>query len=322
MDSNTFSGKIGDSPSSIKAIYPWRIAGIDIGTNTILMVIGEKNEFGELVFLRNEHSIARLGEGVDKTHYIKPEAIERAKKILINYKKICDENNVLEIAASGTSALRDAENRDFVINELSAVIGTEIEVIPGEEEARLSFLGTIENNDPSIVVDIGGGSTEFIFGENKQIKYRYSVPIGAVRLTERHIKIQPAVEDNINEAKEFIINKLNNIDITLFKGELIGVAGTPTTLSAVAQELPIFKKDLVHNYILELNKVNEIFNTLKKLNVEDIKKIPGIHPDRADIITAGTLILLTVMRFLRTDKCKVSTRGLRYGILIDLASKI
>src|SRR3989339_1446273 len=322
MDSDTFSGKLKDSSTTLRVIAPIRMAGIDIGTNTILMVIGEKNSDGELVFLQNEHSIARLGEGVDKTHVIKTEAIERARKILVNYKNICDENNVAKISSAGTSALRDAINRDDVIKILSEAIGTDIKVISGEEEARLSFLGTIENNKPCIVVDIGGGSTEFICGENQIVKLRYSLPIGAVRLTERYFKIQPANEDSVREAELFITESLNKIDTSQFKGELIGVAGTPTTLAAVVQELTKYVKEKVHGYILDFEKLHQIFNKLKNLNVDELKKIPGIHPDRADIITAGTLILLCIMKFLEINKCSVSTRGLRYGILIDLASRL
>ncbi len=333
MDSNTFSDDINAGTEHCSVPAPnynnphttfdkvERMAGIDIGTNTILMVIGEKKSNGELVFLRNEHSIARLGEGVDKTNNIKPEAIERAKKILHNYKIICDENNVIKISAAGTSALRDAKNRDFVVNELSKVIGTEIKVISGEEEARLSFLGTIENNNPCIVVDIGGGSTEFIYGENHSVKIRYSLPVGAVRLTERYFKDQPTTVDSIHEAEIYIMETLNKIDTTLFKGELIGVAGTPTTLAAMAQELTKYEKEKVDGYILDYEKVYIIFNKIKNLNIEEIKNIPGIHPDRADIITAGTLILQCIMKFFKIGKCKVSTRGLRYGVLIDLASQ-
>ncbi|MBI5326067.1 MAG: Ppx/GppA family phosphatase [Ignavibacteriae bacterium] len=320
MDSDALQGKIANNPqfNEPKSI---KLAGIDIGTNTILMVIGEKKQNGELSFICNEHSIARLGESVDKTRIIKTEAIERAKKILIKYKNICDENNVSKISAAGTSALRDAINRNSVIEELSSVINTEINVITGEEEARLSFLGTIENDNPSIVVDIGGGSTEFILGEKKNVKIRHSLSIGAVRLTERFFKIQPTSIDCITQAENLIQENLQIVDRKIFKGELIGVAGTPTTLAAVAQELTKFEKDKVHNYVLNIEKVNNIFNNLKAKSIEQIKQITGIHPDRADIITAGTLILLSIMKYLEINECKVSSRGLRYGIIIDLANK-
>ncbi|TAL71132.1 MAG: Ppx/GppA family phosphatase [Bacteroidetes bacterium] len=299
-----------------------RLAGIDIGTNTILMVIGEKNKDEDLIFIRNEHSIARLGEDVDKTRVIKREAIDRAKKILIDYKKICDDCKVNKISAAGTSALRDAQNKNDVINELSSVLGSEIKVISGEEEARLSFLGTIEDDKPCTVVDIGGGSTEFIYGENRMVKIRHSLSIGAVRLTERYFKIQPALFNEIKDAENFIFENLNQIEKTNYNGELIGVAGTPTTLAAMAQELNKFEKDKVHNFVLDIDMVSDIFNKLKILSIEDIKKLKGIHPDRADIITAGTLILISVMKFFGIEKCRVSARGLRYGILIDSALDI
>jgi exopolyphosphatase/guanosine-5'-triphosphate,3'-diphosphate pyrophosphatase len=321
MDSNSFQSNL-DFPTQLRASNEIRLAAIDIGTNTILMVIGEKNHDGTLSFIRNEHSIARLGENVSKTKVIKYEAVERAKKVLLNYKRICDDCNVIRISAAGTSALRDAVNRYDVIEELSTIIGTEIKVIPGEEEARLSFIGTIENDRPSIVLDIGGGSTEFIYGENQNVIYRHSLNIGAVRITEKFFKTQPTTENSIHEAESFIIESLNNIDSTTFKGELIGVAGTPTTLAAMTQELTKFEKEKVHNFILEFNTINKIFNKIKTLTVEEIKSLKGIHPERADIITAGTLIIISVMKYFRIDKCTVSTRGLRYGILIDMASNL
>jgi exopolyphosphatase/guanosine-5'-triphosphate,3'-diphosphate pyrophosphatase len=299
-----------------------KLAAIDIGTNTILMVIGEIEANGNLSYTRNEHSIARLGEALDRTGIINPNAIERAKKILIEYKNLCDSLGVLHISAVGTAALREAMNGKEVSEKLSEIINTNIRIISGEEEAKLSFLGTIESDEPCIVVDIGGGSTELIYGQNHKVIKRYSLPIGAVKLTERFFRIQPTGKENISEAEKTIGAVLSQIDLSDFKGKLYGVAGTPTTLAAMAQNLKKYSKEKVQGYILTSDVIEHLLNRLLKCTIEEIKKINGIHPDRADIITAGTLLLKCLLTLLGKTEFTVSTQGLRYGVLKELAESI
>lgn len=288
-------------------------AAIDIGTNTILMVVGEVRN-GVLNIIRDEHSIARLGEKVDVLKKIQPQAIERAAVIIKKYRAICDELGVVKIRAVATSAMRDAENRDEVCEVFKSLLKTDIEIIPGEEEARLSYLGTAENHDLSTVIDIGGGSTEIVTGESLHIGSRISLNIGAVRFTERFLKEKPALQENITAAE-------NEIRAQLFKaggrtpGTIYAVAGTPTTLAAIAQGLQEFSRDTIHGYVLKLDVIEGILEKLLKSSLEEIVEIRGVHPQRADILPAGALILKEILHFLKADSCVVSAQGLRYGVL-------
>ena len=291
-------------------------AAIDIGTNTLLMLIGRKNSRGEWEILRDEHNIARLGQGVDSERKIQPQAVERAKQILSGYKKICEEFSVHKIRAVGTSALRDAKNRAEVCAELSSVIGAPVEVIPGDEEARLSFLGTIEGGERSTVIDIGGGSTEIITGEQYSVRTKISLNIGAVRLTERFFLSLPADEDKMYTAKNYIRQELSRVE-KIRSGRIFAVAGTPTTLAAVDQNLPEFSADRIHGHILTGEKISALRSRFLSSTVEEILRLPGVHPKRADILPAGTLILEEILAFLGAESCRVSVKGLRYGILYE-----
>ena len=297
-----------------------RYAAIDVGTNTILMVIGE-NDGNEIKILRDEHSIARLGQGVDESGNIAPEAIERALVILSNYNDICKSLNVEKIWICGTSALRDASNRDKVISSFLNVIDAEIKIISGENEAALSYLGAMESeiSGDALVIDIGGGSTEFITGANGEFNSKISLQIGSVRLNERILKSSPPSGENIEKTIDEIIRHLNKIDINNFKyNELYAVAGTPTTIAAIAQDIKDFQPEKIHGYKLTLAEVNKVFEILSVLPKEEITEIYGVHPKRADVILAGVIILKESLKYLAANSCIVSTRGLRYGILYEM----
>jgi exopolyphosphatase/guanosine-5'-triphosphate,3'-diphosphate pyrophosphatase len=288
-------------------------AAIDIGTNTILMVVGN-SENGILNIYRDEHSIARLGEGVDVLKRLQPQAIERATVILKKYRAICNELGITHIRAVATSAMRDAENREEVCQIFSELLKTDIEIISGEEEAQLSFLGTVEDEELSTIIDIGGGSTEIVTGRNSTIHSRISLNIGAVRFTERFLKDKPAAYDAIACAENEIRQQLLKAD-RRNAGKIYAVAGTPTTLAAIAQELHEYSRDAIHGYDLKTSVVETILEKLLKSNFEEILLIPGVHPQRADILPAGAMILKEILHFLQADSCIVSTQGLRFGVL-------
>lgn len=288
-------------------------AAIDIGTNTLLMLIGEEQN-GVLKIIRDEHSIARLGEGVDAFKTIQPQAIERAVMILKKYREICDKLGVSQIRAVATSAMRDAKNREEVCENFKNILKKDIEIISGDEEAQMSFAGTVENSELSTVIDIGGGSTEIITGKTPQIQSRISINIGAVRMTERFLKEKPALKENIAAAQNEIRRQLLKAG-KRETGILYAVAGTPTTLAAIGQGLKDFSRESIHGYVLKAETVEEILERLLKSSLEEIVKIPGVHPQRADILPAGALILKEILEFLKADSCVVSTQGLRYGVL-------
>ncbi|MCU0427163.1 MAG: Ppx/GppA family phosphatase [Candidatus Kapabacteria bacterium] len=312
-----------------------KIASIDIGTNTLLMVIGEQvSPQSDIVPLYDEHSIARLGEGVDKTGQISEEAFERAATIATTYRLLCSREEVRHIEAVATSAVRDAANGEDICKRLSAILGTTVQTISGDEEARFSFIGTSESEKKCTVVDIGGGSTEYVTGENKVILQRMSLQIGAVRLHERYLKSLPPSEEAVANAREEIRRHLAHLpqgktkgedtftDRGLQTGEIVGVGGTFTTLAAIDLNLPVFDSARVHNHILSAQAVSRITTYLLSNSLEELLKNPAIHPKRADILPAGTLILEETLRFFAADSCKASTKGLRYGVLYDAFQRL
>jgi len=295
-----------------------KYAAIDIGTNTILMLIAEIDENGKLVVITDEHCIARLGEGVDRTKLINDNAISRASNVLNDYRDIIKKNNVDRIRIVGTSSLRDSINSDEVIRILEEIIENKIEIISGMTEAELSFLGVIEDKEPSVVIDIGGGSTEIIYGRDKHLFERNSIDLGAVRITERVFGIHPPSQEKIIEAREILTIELKKSIKEKYSGKYYAVAGTPTTIAAIVQNLNIYDDSKVNGYELSRNEVENVFNRFLSMSIEEIINVFGIHPKRADIITAGTLILLTIMEHFSIENVIVSSHGLRYGVMKSL----
>ncbi len=293
-----------------------RIASIDIGTNTLLMTIADVSADG-MTILADTHSIARLGQDVDASKTIQPEAVKRAVEILKRYKERLDELDVHRIRAVGTSCLRDAQNRDEVCKEFESALGCPVEVITGDEEARLCFIGTVENDEPTTVLDIGGGSTEIISGRNQEITFRTSLDIGAVRLTEKYFRNLPPTTSQVQAAFDEVREAIHTIDKELFY-PLRVVAGTPTTLAAVCLGLEQFDAAKIHNYPLSTLSVHILLRQLADSTFDELISMPGVHPGRADILPAGTLILHEFLRYTEQLKCTVSVKGLRYGVLKEM----
>ena len=178
-------------------------AGIDIGTNTLLMTIGY-NENGKLHVIEDYHSIVRLGEELNQNGYVLDSACNRAVESLKKCKILCEKHGVTKINAVATSAMRDAANSADIKSRLESALGSEIRIIHGEEEAKLSFLGTVEDDSHSVVIDIGGGSTEIVFGKGSEILFRKSLQIGAVRLTEKFVSSLPPTEQEVNNCIKYI----------------------------------------------------------------------------------------------------------------------
>jgi exopolyphosphatase/guanosine-5'-triphosphate,3'-diphosphate pyrophosphatase len=297
-----------------------RIAAVDIGTNTLLMTIADVSTEGTFTYIDDIHSIARLGQNVDASKIIQPEARQRAVAILHTYRQRCKELEVDEIRAVGTSCLRDAANQREVCAEFETVLGTPIDILSGDEEARLCFIGTIENENPTTILDIGGGSTEIISGKGNSILFRTSLDVGAVRLTERYFQILPASSEQIQKATDEIQTHIQTIDKNQFFS-ITAVAGTPTTLAAVSMGLTSYNSTAIHNYTLSMMNVDSIARQLLRSTLDEIITIPGVHRGRADILPAGTLILYEILNYAGQRKCTVSIKGLRYGILKEMASR-
>lgn len=293
-----------------------RVASVDIGTNTILMMIADYfSETGDIIIQGDYHAIARLGENLNKTGLINDEAVLRANNVLEDYHKICREMNVQKVFPVATSAMRDAKNSEEVKVKLSDAIKSEIEVISGEQEASCSFFGTIEDESPSIVIDIGGGSTEIIKRANNRIEYRKSVNIGAVRLTEMFFSKHPPYPAEIDSAVAFIDELIKEYLLVPSASKIYAVAGTPTSLAAVLLNLKTYDSRKVNGYELKLDDIDALISKFADMKLEDIISVFNIHPKRADVITMGSLILSRILRYLGADKCTVSANGLRLGVI-------
>jgi exopolyphosphatase/guanosine-5'-triphosphate,3'-diphosphate pyrophosphatase len=291
-----------------------RIASIDIGTNTLLLLIGEVLKDGSLSIVHDEHAIARLGEGVHTSKYINENAIERASHILHKYKLICDSYNVDKITIVATSAMRDADNSEYVCSILSSIIQCPISIISGKEEAYFSYIGSKETYDNPTIIDIGGGSTEIICMDNEHTIQSISLNIGAVRFTEKYFSSYPPSSDTLQDAIAEIKKSLSHFAISV-NSPVIVVAGTPTTLACIDQGIDDYQRDKVHGYILTYDAISLITDMLCNTSYDSLFTIKGINPKRADILPAGSLLLKSLLSHFEIEHCIVSTKGLRYGVL-------
>lgn len=304
-----------------------KIAAIDIGTNTILLLIAEVNNKRITKILHDEQVIARLGKGVDENRIINQETFDRAKSFLTHYKQVCDTFRSDHIIAVGTSALRDAKNTQEFVNYIKESIGITIEVLSGDDEAKLTYLGGISNfigkSNQFSVIDIGGGSTEIISGNAVEIHSKISLDIGSVRLTERILKDSPPEIHDLMNAHEFVLSMIPNEQIRNIHSTLtIGVAGTLTTLAALHQRLQTYNPELIDGFILTIDDIRSMFVLLKDKSIQQISTFPQISTGRADIILAGIMILIGFMEKSGLRQITVSDRGLRYGVVLRETEKL
>ncbi len=293
-----------------------RVAGIDIGTNTILMLIAEY-KYGELKVINDYHEIVRLGEGVDKTSFINDDAIARAIQVFDKYCIKLNTFGVSQVKAVATSAMRDAKNGDVVKDIIEHHLGRKIDIISGEEEAELSFLGTVEKPYKSLVIDIGGGSTEIIVGENYKITDRISLQIGAVRITEKFLHDSPPSQEQIDKAKDYIKEKLKETNLTGFEADIYSVGGTATTIATTALDIPDFDDKLVHGSTLQPETLYNVCNNYLTNDTNTIIEKYRVHPKRADLIGAGALIMQCISEIIQKPII-ISAHGLRYGAVKTL----
>jgi exopolyphosphatase/guanosine-5'-triphosphate,3'-diphosphate pyrophosphatase len=298
-----------------------RVAAIDIGTNTVLMLVADVSPDGGLTVVRDEHAIARLGQGVDRHRRLHPEAIARTTEILREHASLARSLGCQRIDAVGTSALRDAQDRAEVLERWQRELALRVRVIDSDEEAGLTYRGCLSGvagagGGTHAVLDIGGGSTEVTLGSADRVIDRFSVDLGAVRLTERYWDRYPPDGEKIRQAKREIEAALRAARGSMPSAAWHAVAGTPTTLAAMALKLDQFEVSRVEGSQLTRTFVASAFDEIRELALDDLRHHPRIHPQRADIMGAGTLILLTVMETYDIATVRVSVRGLRYGVAL------
>jgi exopolyphosphatase/guanosine-5'-triphosphate,3'-diphosphate pyrophosphatase len=300
---------------------PERFAAIDVGTNTVLLLVAERRG-GALVPVLERAEITRLGRGVDASGRLDPSAIRDTVAVLAAYAADARRLGAAGIVCVATSAARDARNGAEFFEAARAAAGLVPEVIPGEEEARLVWKSAWRDfgrpGAPLAVLDVGGGSTEFTFGDGPLPAGRTSLQVGAVRLTERHVRgdpVSPAELAAVRAAAREALRPLGGMAPR--GGRLVGVAGTVTTLSSVAQALPAYDAERVHGAALGLKEVEALVARLAALTVAARAALPGMEPKRADVILAGALVVAEAMRATGFERLTVSDRGVRWGLLYD-----
>ena len=301
-----------------------RAAAIDIGTNSVLLLIAELR--GERVeALVERATITRLGQDVDRTRRLAPEACARTLSCLQQYAHIIEQMHVERVAVVGTSAMRDAEGGDDFVIDAERVLGTRPRVIAGTEEAHLSYAGALAGLGVAgdvVVCDIGGGSTEIITGSvagtNRTVSSAISLDIGSVRLFERHVTSDPPSAEQLQAVRADIQNALSGVPRPSLATTLVGVAGTITTLAAIEQGLIRYDPALVHGARLERPTVQHLLLRLRVLSVAQRKMLPGLDPARADVIVTGAAIATELLTWSGSEELVVSDRGVRWGLILGM----
>ncbi len=301
-----------------------RVAAIDCGTNSIRLLIADidGNNFREVV---RDMEIVRLGQGVDETGQFHPDAIARTLAAVDKFAAEIAKRGVEKIRFCATSATRDATNRHLFVDGVRERLGIELEVISGDEEAALSFAGAIKDLDPSngpfLVVDIGGGSTEFVFGTST-VEAARSVNIGCVRMTERHFASDPAKSEQIEAARTDIQAAIAQaaavVPITQAK-TLVAVAGTATTVAAAALELPEYDRYAIHLSRISAQQTHDAATMFANTSREQRLQLGYMHPGRVDVIAAGALVLSEIMKATGATEFIASESDILDGMAFSLA---
>lgn len=298
-----------------------RLAAIDVGTNTALLLVADVRREGQMTILHEAERVVRLGEGVDETGTISTAAMGRLARVLLTYRELIERHHTREVVVTGTSAARDARNQQELVDFVARETGIAFEVLSGTEEARWSFAGAVsaysDRDAPCAVLDIGGGSTEVILGHPDQPpETAHSLDVGSVRLTERFLDEQPAPPGAIARAEETIAQALEEAGLTLdATTPLIGTGGTPICLALVeGHTMDEIRSGTVSLPAAQVQAWRERLFTMPYEEVFDLD--PRIMEGRADVFPAAVLILNTLLQRFDLPACHVSPRGLRHGLAL------
>src|SRR5574337_141296 len=300
-------------------------AAIDIGTNTLRLLVAEAVSADHYTVLHEEQTIGRLGEGLLPSRRLQDTPMRRSLMVLRGFAETTRRFNPLRVAAIATSAVREADNREEFIEAARRESGLSIRVIDGNEEARLSLLGVRHGlglgSRRVLVMDIGGGSTEFILATGETIEAMVSTGLGVVKLTEAHLHSDPPIPGELAAVEQVIADRVRRLRAELpdLNGTtLIGTAGTPTTLAAMDLGLSVYSAPRVNGHRLSRARTRQLLQVLAARPLAVRRETPSLEPGRADVIIAGTALLLTAMDALNYGEFTVSDSGLREGILLDL----
>jgi exopolyphosphatase/guanosine-5'-triphosphate,3'-diphosphate pyrophosphatase len=298
------------------------LASVDCGTNSTRLLVSEDGRHT----IERLMVITRLGAGVDATGRLAPDAIQRTVDVLHRYRDVMDHHGVERVRMTATSAARDASNRDEFFDAAERVVGVRPELLGGDEEGRLSFRGATAELDPSdgpfLVVDIGGGSTEFPVGTTAPDGV-ISVDMGCVRITEKFLHGDPPTPEELSQAISVIHAYLDDVTrevpATLDAARLVGLAGTVSTMAAVEIGLAEYDRDRIHHFVLTREAAEDVFRTLALERRADRVHNPGLEEARADVIVGGAAILVTIMRHFDFGECLVSEADILDGLVMSIA---
>lgn len=304
-----------------------RVGAVDIGTNSVRLLVAEADGGGPGVPLHpldRRMRITRLGQGVDRARALAPDAIARTVDVLHEYRVALDDHGVTRLRATATSAARDAANRDEFFAAATDALGVTPELLSGEEEARLSFLGATIGLDapgPYLVVDIGGGSTEFVLGTDAPTGL-VSLDIGCVRVTEQFLESDPPAPEELSNAvttvRDLIADVPRVVPGASDAATLVGLAGTVTTVAAIEQGLPEYDPARIHHFVLTRDAAEDVFRTLATEPAAQRAHNPGLEPGRVDVIVGGAVVLVSVLRVLGFDEMLVSESDILDGLVRSL----
>ena len=300
-----------------------RVAAIDIGTNSVLLTVAEATQ-GTLKPVLEHATITRLGKGVDRNRRLHPDRVDATLACLARYAELIADAGVVEVAVVGTSAMRDARGGDEFRDRVEALLGVRPRVISGEQEARLTFAGAlleIDVNGPVVVVDIGGGSTEIIFGVaagQGVVSSAVSLNVGSVRLFERYLLSDPPGAEELAATRAEVRAALRTVTRPPAGATLIGVAGTVTTLLAIERGLATYDPRCIHNHRLHVDTLRRLSRRLATLPLAERRQLAGLEPERADVIVAGACILVEIAAWTGAGDVVVSDRGVRWGLIRSL----
>jgi exopolyphosphatase / guanosine-5'-triphosphate,3'-diphosphate pyrophosphatase len=301
-----------------------RVAVVDIGTNSTRLLIGDV-EGTRVTEVERRTTVTNMGRGVDHSGLICSDAIDDVCSVVADYKSRYEEMGAERIMVIATSAVRDAVNGEAFVAELRERFGLDARLLTGEEEANLTYLGATAHRPArgsTLVFDIGGGSTELIVGSGTRVGSHTSLQAGTIRQSERHLSSDPPdpheLEDLADEIRSLIDGAIA-ADPRLKASRAIAVAGTPTSLAAIDQELEPYDPGRVHGYRLGMQKIQRMLSRLSSLPLAERLRVPGLHPGRAPTIVAGTVILVQVMRAFKIKEIEVSELDILHGSALSAA---
>jgi exopolyphosphatase / guanosine-5'-triphosphate,3'-diphosphate pyrophosphatase len=297
------------------------VAAIDCGTNSTRLLVGRPRPDGGLETIERLMTITRLGAGVDATGRLAPESVTRTVDTLRRYRDVMDHHGVGRVRMTATSAARDAANRDAFFGPAEGVVGVPPELLSGDDEARLSFLGATAELDPAdgpfLVVDIGGGSTEFAVG-SEEPEGAISIDMGCVRLTEKFLHSDPPAPEELSATLSVIEAHLDDVVREVPAAQtatrMVGLAGTVTTVAAVEIGLQTYNRDRIHHFDLTRAAAEDVFRTLATEARADRIFNPGLEEERADVIVGGCCILVGILRYFDLEGCLVSEADILDGL--------